>query len=156
MLGDSLAGALVDDSEDNGIVAALMAAMETNGLLTERRLDASLFTATAATMNAQAAEIAHRLTDSAYYTEADAPTGPAPTAEPPARTAPPASASESASESAPESEPAPTGAFTGPAQQPSLWDSGLWGDEENGEPPEIDLTQAAKQAQLVQASLPGF
>ena len=162
MLGDSLAGALVDDSEDNSIVAALMSAMQSQGLLADRHLDTALFTDTAAAMNEQAAEVANRITDSEYYDDtepeasvdteqpddapAEAPAHAVETPEPEIEEAP-----------ASESEPPPAFAFTsGTAQQPSLWDTGLWADEEDVEPPEIDLAQAAEQEQLVQASLPGF
>jgi len=72
MLGSSLAGALVDDSEDYGLMPALMAAMESGGLLADDMTHhESLFTDTAQAMNEQAADVAGRITDSEYYDEAD-------------------------------------------------------------------------------------
>ncbi len=162
MMGDSLAGALVDDSEDNSIVAVLMGAMVSKGLMQEHRDVNSIFTSTAAAMNEQAAEVANRITDSAYYFDDSAPV-----AQPVVETVLPdepemvsadtVETPEIEEDPASELEPTPSFAFSGgTTQQPSLWDSGLWADEEDVDPPEIDLAQAAEQEQLVQASLPGF
>jgi hypothetical protein len=158
MLGDSLAGALVDDSEDNSIIAALMGAMRSQGLLAEQRNVNSVFTETATAMNEQAAEVANRVTDSEYYTADADDVAPLPVPSDEPETAATDTGETPESEAAPTSEPdSPTAcAFTGTAQQPSLWDTGLWADEEDVDPPEIDLAQAAEQEQLVQASLPGF
>ena len=148
MLGSSLAGALVDDSEDYGLMPALMAAMESGGLLAD---DAphheSLFTDTAHAMNEQAADVAGRITDSEYHVEDEAPveTQPEPAVIDPVEDA-------DAESQEPATVPVPSVALDD-ATQPSFWDLGaLFGDD--GEQSEPVPVGAAPQP--VQAGLPGM
>jgi hypothetical protein len=147
MLGNSLAGALVDDSEDYGLLPALMAAMEAEDLLADAAQDVALFTDTADAMNAQAADVADRVTDSEYHVDDEAPV----------ETQPESVVTDPVAEA--EAEPQAAAAVTVPsaalddATQPSFWDlDARFGDD--GEQSEPVPVGAAPQP--VQAGLPGM
>ena len=147
MLGNSLAGALVDDSEDYGLLPALMAAMEAEDLLADAAQDVALFTDTADAMNAQAADVADRVTDSEYHVED----------ETPVETQPESMVMDPVREA--EAEPQASAPVHVPsvalddATQPSFWDlDARFGD--NGEQSEPVPVGAAPQP--VQAGLPGM
>jgi DNA-directed RNA polymerase subunit RPC12/RpoP len=153
MMGSSLAGALVDDSEDYGLMPALMAAMEAGGLLADdNSQDASLFTNTTQAMNQQAADVAGRITDSEYYDEAEG-------AEPDTHievagdtgTDVEADARDTRSITRQPADVFVSSVVLSDATQPSFWDTVV--DDDDDYKPEPVLVNAEA---MVQASLPGM
>jgi hypothetical protein len=154
MMGSSLAGALVDDSEDYGLMPALMAAMEAGGLLADdNSQDASLFTNTTQAMNQQAADVAGRITDSEYYDEAEG-------AEPDTLievagdtgTDVEADARDTRSITRQPADVFVSSVVLSDATQPSFWDTVVDDDDDDYKPEPVLVNAEA----MVQASLPGM